>query len=146
MMLADALVLALTATALGVALAWVALKLLLAVLVFKKLVRPAAAVVCTAVMVAGTLACNAYNNHLLVEPWLYQRVALCYQTAALVQDADPVEDAEALALMSDPLPMVTVLFVIEMKLLLKAIRKGPEPHPALPSSPPPVGNPRTAAI
>nr|WP_315226189.1 cytochrome ubiquinol oxidase subunit I [uncultured Albidiferax sp.] len=42
--------------------------------------------------------------------------------------------------------LYTVLFVIEMKLLLKAIRKGPEPHPALPSSPPPVGNPRTAAI
>ncbi|MBM6901097.1 hypothetical protein H6B10_15495, partial [Gemmiger formicilis] len=79
-----------------------ALPVLLAVLVFKKLVRPAAAVVCTAVMVAGTLACNAYNNHLLVEPWLYQRVALCYQTAALVQDADPVEDAEALALI-DPI-------------------------------------------
>jgi hypothetical protein len=36
--------------------------------------------------------------------------------------------------------------VIEMKLLLKAIRKGPEPHPALPSSPAPVGAPRTAAI
>lgn len=51
---------------------------------------------------AGTLACNAYSNVLMGEAWVYQRVALTYQAAALVQDADPVEDAEALA-MIDPI-------------------------------------------
>lgn len=74
-----------------------ALPVLLAVLAFQKRIRPAAALVSAVCVVAGALACNAYNNALLQEPWLYQRVALCYQTAALVQDADPVADAEALA-------------------------------------------------
>lgn len=78
-----------------------ALPVLLAFLVGKKLVRPAAAVVSAVGIVAGTLACNAYTNYLMGDAWLYQRVALCYQAAALVQDADPVEDAEALA-MIDP--------------------------------------------
>lgn len=80
----------------------VALPVLLAFLVGKKLVRPAAAVVSAVGIVAGALACNAYNSWLMGDSWEYQRVALCYQTAALVQDADPVEDAEALA-MIDPI-------------------------------------------
>lgn len=79
-----------------------ALPVLLAFLVGKKLVRPAAAVVSVVGMVVGTLACSSYNNSLMGDAWLYQRVALCYQTAALVQDADPEEDAEALA-MIDPI-------------------------------------------
>lgn len=79
-----------------------ALPVLLAFLAGKKLVRPAAAVVSAVGIMAGTLACNAYTNYLMGDAWLYQRVALCYQAAALVQDADPVEDAEALA-MIDPI-------------------------------------------
>lgn len=79
-----------------------ALPVLLAFLVGKKLVRPAAAVVSAVGIVVGVLACNAYNSWLMGDSWEYQRVALCYQTAALVQDADPVEDAEALA-MIDPI-------------------------------------------
>lgn len=79
-----------------------ALPVLLVVLAVKKLVRPAGVVLSAAVLVAGTLACNAYSSHLMGEAWLYQRVALCYQAAALVQDADPEADAEALALI-DPI-------------------------------------------
>lgn len=79
-----------------------ALPVLLAFLAGKKLVRPAAAVVGAVGIMAGALACNAYTNYLMGDAWLYQRVALCYQAAALVQDADPVEDAEALA-MIDPI-------------------------------------------
>lgn len=79
-----------------------ALPVLLAFLAGKKLVRPAAAVVSAVGIMAGALACNAYTNYLMGDAWLYQRVALCYQAAALVQDADPVEDAEALA-MIDPI-------------------------------------------
>lgn len=79
-----------------------ALPVLLAVLAVKKLVRPAGVVLSAVVLVAGTLACNAYSSHLMGEAWLYQRVALCYQAAALVQDADPEADAEALALI-DPI-------------------------------------------
>lgn len=79
-----------------------ALPVLLAFLAGKKLLRPAAAVLSCCVLWAGTLACNAYSNALMGEAWVYQRVALTYQAAALVQDADPVEDAEALA-MIDPI-------------------------------------------
>lgn len=79
-----------------------ALPVLLAFLAGKKLVHPAAAVVSAVGIMAGALACNAYTNYLMGDAWLYQRVALCYQAAALVQDADPVEDAEALA-MIDPI-------------------------------------------
>lgn len=79
----------------------VALPVLLAFLAGKKLLRAGAWVACTAAILAGTLACNAYSNALLGQAWIYQRVALCYQTAALVQDADPEQDAEALALI-DP--------------------------------------------
>lgn len=79
-----------------------ALPVLLAFLVGKKLVRPVAAVVSVVGMVVGTMTCSAYNNSLMGEDWQYQRVALCYQTAALVQDADPEEDAETLA-MIDPI-------------------------------------------
>ena len=79
-----------------------ALPVLLAFLVGKKLVRPVAAVVSAVGIVAGALACNAYTNYLMGDAWLYQRVALCYQAAALVQDADPEADAEALALI-DPI-------------------------------------------
>ncbi len=46
---------------------------------------------------AGTLACNAYTNYLMGSSWEYQRWAMNYQAAALVQDADLEEDAEALA-------------------------------------------------
>lgn len=74
-----------------------ALPVLLAFLVGKKLVRPAAAVVSVAGIVAGTLACNAYTNYLMGSSWEYQRWAMNYQAAALVQDADLEEDAEALA-------------------------------------------------
>ena len=77
-----------------------ALPVLLAVLAVKKLVRPVAAVVSAVGIVAGALACNAYTNYLMGDAWLYQRVALCYQAAALVQDANPVEDAEALAMIN----------------------------------------------
>lgn len=79
-----------------------ALPVLLAFLAGKKLLRPVAAVLSCCVLWAGTLACNAYSNVLMGEAWVYQRVALTYQAAALVQDADPVEDAEALA-MIDPI-------------------------------------------
>lgn len=79
-----------------------ALPVLLAVLAVKKLVRPAGVVLSAVVLVVGTLACSAYSSHLMGEAWLYQRVALCYQAAALVQDADPEADAEALALI-DPI-------------------------------------------
>ena len=74
-----------------------ALPVLLAFLVGKKLVRPAAAVVSVVGMVVGTLACSAYSNYLMGSSWEYQRWAMNYQAAALVQDADLEEDAEALA-------------------------------------------------
>lgn len=78
-----------------------ALPVLLAFLVHKKAVRPVGAVVSSVVIVAATLVSTAYNNRLMGDAWTYQNVALCYQAAALVQDADPVEDAEELA-MIDP--------------------------------------------
>lgn len=74
-----------------------ALPVLLAFLVGKKLVRPAVAVVSVVGIVAGTLACSAYSNYLMGSSWEYQRWAMNYQAAALVQDADLEEDAEALA-------------------------------------------------
>lgn len=74
-----------------------ALPVLLVFLVGKKLVRPAAAVVSVVGIVAGTLACSAYSNYLMGSSWEYQRWAMNYQAAALVQDADLEEDAEALA-------------------------------------------------
>ena len=74
-----------------------ALPVLLAFLVGKTLVRPAAAVVSVVGIVAGTLACSAYSNYLMGSSWEYQRWAMNYQAAALVQDADLEEDAEALA-------------------------------------------------
>lgn len=74
-----------------------ALPVLLAFLVGKKLVRPATAVVSVVGIVAGTLACSAYSNYLMGSSWEYQRWAMNYQAAALVQDADLEEDAEALA-------------------------------------------------
>ena len=74
-----------------------AFPVLLAFLVHKKLLRAAAAVLCAVVIAGGTLAANAYTNRLMGGGWAYQQVALCYQAAALVQDADPQADAEALA-------------------------------------------------
>ena len=74
-----------------------AFPVLLAFLVHKKLLRAAAAVLCAVVIAGGTLAANAYTNHLMGGGSGYQQVALCYQAAALVQDADPQADAEALA-------------------------------------------------
>ena len=78
-----------------------ALPVLLALLAGKKLLRPAAVCAASVALIAGTLACSRYSSALMGEAWVYQRVALTYQAAALVQDADPVEDAEALA-MIDP--------------------------------------------
>lgn len=51
----------------------------------------------TALVLVGYFACSRYSSALMGEAWQYKMIALCYQTAALVQDADPVEDAEALA-------------------------------------------------
>lgn len=75
----------------------VALPVLLAFLAGKKVVRPGAALLSAAGIVAGTLACSAYSNHLMGSSWEYQRWSLNYQAAALVQDADPQADAEELA-------------------------------------------------
>lgn len=74
-----------------------AFPVLLAFLVHKKLLRAAAAVLCAVVIAGGTLAANAYTNRLMGGGWAYQQVALCYQAAALVQDADPQADAAELA-------------------------------------------------
>lgn len=51
----------------------------------------------TALVLVGYFVCSRYSSALMGEAWQYKMIALCYQTAALVQDADPVEDAEALA-------------------------------------------------
>ncbi len=75
----------------------VALPVLMAFLVGRKLLHPAVAVINAAAILVLTLGCSKYNNVLMgQQDWTYQSVALCYQTAALVQDADPVEDAELL--------------------------------------------------
>lgn len=75
-----------------------AIPVLLAVLCGKKLVRPAAAAVVSVCVVAGTLLCSKANSALMgPAAWQYQAIALFSQTAAVVQDADPAADAEALA-------------------------------------------------
>ena len=75
----------------------VAIPVLLALLCARRLLRPLAVGAVTALVLAGYFACSRYSSALMGEAWQYKMIALCYQTAALVQDADPVEDAEALA-------------------------------------------------
>lgn len=74
-----------------------AFPVLLAFVAHKKVIRAGAAAVCAVLIAAGTLGCSAYSNHLMGSSWEYQRWSLNYQAAALVQDADPVADAEELA-------------------------------------------------
>ena len=73
------------------------LPVLLALLCARRLLRPLAVGAVTALVLVGYFACSRYSSALMGEAWQYKMIALCYQTAALVQDADPVEDAEALA-------------------------------------------------
>ena len=63
----------------------------------RRLLRPLAVAAVTALVLVGYFVCSRYSSALMGEAWQYKMIALCYQTAALVQDADPVEDAEALA-------------------------------------------------
>ena len=74
-----------------------AIPVMLAVLCCKKLLRPLALGVVTALILCGYMASSRYTGSLMGEAWQYQRIALCYQMAALVQDADPAEDAAELA-------------------------------------------------
>lgn len=74
-----------------------AIPVMLAVLCCKKLLRPLALGVVTALILCGYMASSRYTSSLMGEAWQYQRIALCYQMAALVQDADPAEDAAELA-------------------------------------------------
>ena len=74
-----------------------AIPVLLALLCARRLLRPLAVGAVTVLVLAGDFACSRYSSALMGEAWQYKMIALCYQTAALVQDADPVEDAEALA-------------------------------------------------
>ena len=74
-----------------------AIPVLLALLCARRLLRPLAVGAVTALVLVGYFACSRYSSALMGEAWQYKMIALCYQTAALVQDADPVEDAEALA-------------------------------------------------
>lgn len=74
-----------------------AIPVLLALLCARRLLRPLTAGAVTALVLVGYFACSRYSSALMGEAWQYKMIALCYQTAALVQDADPVEDAEALA-------------------------------------------------
>lgn len=74
-----------------------AIPVMLAVLCCKKLLRPLALGAVTALILCGYMASSRYTGSLMGEAWQYQRIALCYQMAALVQDADPAEDAAELA-------------------------------------------------
>lgn len=74
-----------------------AIPVLLLVMCARKLLRPAAVAAATVLVLAGYLACSRYTSALMGEAWQYKMIALCYQTAALVQDADPVTDADELA-------------------------------------------------
>ena len=74
-----------------------AIPVLLALLCARRLLRPLAVGAVTVLVLVGYFACSCYSSALMGEAWQYKMIALCYQTAALVQDADPVEDAEALA-------------------------------------------------
>ena len=74
-----------------------AIPVMLAVLCCKKLLRPLALGAVTALILCGYMASSRYTSSLMGEAWQYQRIALCYQMAALVQDADPAEDAAELA-------------------------------------------------
>ena len=74
-----------------------AIPVMLAVLCSKKLLRPLALGAVTALILCGYMASSRYTSSLMGEAWQYQRIALCYQMAALVQDADPAEDAAELA-------------------------------------------------
>ena len=74
-----------------------AIPVLLLVMCARKLLRPTAVAAATVLVFAGYLACSRYTSTLMGEAWQYKMIALCYQTASLVQDADPVADAEELA-------------------------------------------------
>ena len=74
-----------------------AIPVLLAVLCWRKLLRPLALGAATVLIFAGYFACSRYSAALMGEAWQYKMIALCYQTAALVQDADPAADADELA-------------------------------------------------
>lgn len=75
----------------------VAIPVMLAVLCFRKQLRPVVWGTVTVLIACGYLLCSRYSNALLGEAWQYQRMALCYQAAALVQDADPTADETELA-------------------------------------------------
>ena len=72
-----------------------AIPVLLALLCARRLLRPLAVGAVTALVLVGYFACSRYSSALMGEAWQYKMIALCYQTAALVQDADPVEDWSA---------------------------------------------------
>lgn len=74
-----------------------AIPVLLLVMCARKLLRPTAVAAATVLVFAGYLACSRYTSTLMGEAWQYKMIALCYQTASLVQDADPVADADELA-------------------------------------------------
>ena len=74
-----------------------AIPVLLLVMCARKLLRPTAVAAATVLVFAGYLVCSRYTSTLMGEAWQYKMIALCYQTASLVQDADPVADAEELA-------------------------------------------------
>ena len=71
-----------------------AIPVLLLVMCARKLLRPTAVAAATVLVFAGYLACSRYTSTLMGEAWQYKMIALCYQTASLVQDADPVADAD----------------------------------------------------
>lgn len=80
----------------------VAIPALLLFLLHKKLLTKFAWCATTVGIVVSMMLCNAYNESLSPgTSWQYQRLALCYQAVALVQDANQEADAEALA-MIDP--------------------------------------------
>ena len=66
-----------------------AIPVLLALLCARRLLRPLAVGAVTALVLVGYFACSRYSSALMGEAWQYKMIALCYQTAALVQDATP---------------------------------------------------------
>ena len=64
--------------------------MLLALLCARRLLRPLAVGAGErALVLVGYFACSRYSSALMGEAWQYKMIALCYQTAALVQDATP---------------------------------------------------------
>lgn len=78
-----------------------AIPVLLLVMCARKLLRPTAVAAATVLVFAGYLACSRYTSTLMGEAWQYKMIALCYQTASLVQDADPVSDVEEFAMIDN---------------------------------------------